>query len=369
MKTLTAYSEKTDVSEAIEEIKNKFGTADLKAVIFFSSSIYPPEETAKLVKDKFPGATVIGCTTAGEIISGKMLKNSIVAMGLSSEMISDISVEVVEDPADTKNIEKAFESFGKYFGKPMSDLEFDEYVGVIIVDGLSNSEEKVMDRIGDLTNVTFIGGSAGDDVKFEKTWVFADGKAYTNAAILAVLKPANGFDIIKTQSFTALDKTMTATKVNEETREVIEFNGKPAAEEYAAQLGVTVEKLPELFMSHPIGIITDDDIFVRSPQQIVDGSVVRFYCNIIEGMELNILKAGDIVSSTKDAVGDKKNELKDISGLINFHCILRTLELEATDRTAEYGAVFGDIPAIGFSTYGEEYIGHINQTSTMLVFR
>lgn len=368
MKALTAYSEKTEINEAVEEIKNTFATNDLKAVVFFSSSCYPPEETGRAMKEKFPGATVIGCTTAGEIISGRMLKNSIVAMGLSSGMISDISFEVVEDPSDTVNIGKAFESFGKHFGKSMSDLEFDEYAGIILADGLSNSEEKVMDRIGDLTNVTFIGGSAGDDLKFEKTWLFADGKAYTNAAILAVLKPANGFDIIKTQSFTALDKKMTATKVNEETREVIEFNGRPAAEEYAAQLGVTVEKLPEMFMNHPVGLVMDDDIFVRSPQQVVGGTV-RFYCNIIEGMELNILESGDIVQSTQEAVEDKLKEMKNVSGLINFHCILRTLELEATGRTGDYGAIFGDIPAIGFSTYGEEYIGHINQTSTMLVFK
>lgn len=368
MKTSTAYSEKTDINNAAEEIRETFSGINPKIVIFFSSSAYPAEDTSRIMKEKFPDAAVIGCSTSGEIISGKMLKNSIVAMAFPEEIIPDIALEIIKNPGDTKNTEKAFESLGRHFGKAMAELEFEDYVGIILADGLSGSEEKVMDKIGDLTNITFIGGSAGDDLKFEKTWVFADGEAYTDAVLLAVIKPANGFEIIKTQSFTALDKNMTATKVDEENRTVIEFNGKPAAAEYAAQLGTDAEKLPELFMKHPLGVITDDDIFVRSPQQIIDGSV-KFYCNIIEGMELSILESDDIVKSTKEDVDSGLSELKDISGLINFHCILRTLELEAKGETEEYAAIFNDIPAIGFSTYGEEYIGHINQTSTMLVFK
>ncbi|UUX91915.1 FIST signal transduction protein [Methanoplanus endosymbiosus] len=368
MKTSTAYSEKPDINDAAEEIRGIFSGINPKMVIFFSSSAYPAEETARAMKEKFPDASVIGCTTSGEIISGKMLRNSIVAMAFPEGMISDIALEIVKNPGDTQNTEKAFESFARHFKKPMSELEFEDYVGIILADGLSNSEEKVMDKIGDLTNITFIGGSAGDDLKFEKTYLFADKEAYTDAVLLAVIKPANGFEIIKTQSFTALDKKMTATKVDEENRTVIEFNGKPAAEEYAAQLGTDAEKLPEYFMKHPLGVITDDDIFVRSPQQIA-GSAVKFYCNIIEGMELNILESDDIVQSTKEDVNARLSELKEISGLINFHCILRTLELESKNQTEEYARIFEGIPAIGFSTYGEEYIGHINQTSTMLVFK
>ena len=57
------------------------------------------------------------------------------------------------------------------------------------------------------------------------------------------------------------------------------------------------------------------------------------------------------------------------SAMINFNCILRTLELQQKWPYQEYGELFPDVPTIGFSSYGEEYIGHINQTATMLVFK
>jgi hypothetical protein len=248
----------------------------------------------------------------------------------------------------------------------MADLDFSRYVGLILIDGLSGAEEKVMDRLGDLTNVIFVGGSAGDDLKFACTHVYANGEAYTDAAVLALLKPAVAFDVIKTQSFRKTGKHLTATEVDEEKREVISFNNKPAAEAYAEALGATVEDAPNHFMSHPVGLVSGDEIFVRSPQQVKDRTIV-FYCNVLKGMDLSLLTSTDIVADTRNAVMAKNGN--GISGIINFHCILRTLELEKDGLTDEYGKVFSGIPTIGFSTYGEEYLGHINQTSTMLVLR
>ncbi len=57
-----------------------------------------------------------------------------------------------------------------------------------------------------------------------------------------------------------------------------------------------------------------------------------------------------------------------VSGIINFHCFLRTLQLKEQNKTAEYGELFSGVPTVGFSTCGEEFIGHMNQTSTMVVF-
>ena len=58
-------------------------------------------------------------------------------------------------------------------------------------------------------------------------------------------------------------------------------------------------------------------------------------------------------------------------GMSVIECVLRELNtyLKHQNATEEYGQVFKDIPTIGFSTYGEEFLGHINQTSAMLLFK
>lgn len=63
-----------------------------------------------------------------------------------------------------------------------------------------------------------------------------------------------------------------------------------------------------------------------------------------------------------------EKQLGSIGAIANFNCILRTLELKNKNQTEKYGQLFSSEPTVGFSTYGEEFVGHINQTATMLVF-
>jgi hypothetical protein len=364
----TAYTIDPNPEKSAVELAKKFSGITPRVIVYFASSRFDPSALAAAMQKQFPAAQLIGCTTAGEIVSGKMLKESIVAMAFDAVALEDFCVGVVEGIKTENRVPEIFAGFESHTGQKMMDLDIHKYVGIILVDGMSVAEERLMEKIGDLTNVTFIGGSAGDDLKFQKTYVFANGKAYTDAAVLALLKPTAGFDVIKTQSFRDLKKILRATRVDEAKRTVIEFNAKPAAEAYAQVLGVTQKAAGDKFMSNPVGLMVDDQPFVRSPQQFQGESMV-FYCNIKQGMELHLLESMDIVKDTRAVLQAKQKELGKISGLINFHCILRTLELEQRKQTEDYGKVFADIPSIGFSTYGEEYLGHINQTATMLVFK
>lgn len=338
-------------------------------VVYFASPKYDPQALAATVAGSFPAAATFGCTTAGELVSGAMTKGAIVAMGFDTDVVSRAEVAFVDGIKEsTDGIARAFTDWEARIGQKMLALDPERWIGLVLVDGLSGAEERVMDRLGDLTNVIFIGGSAGDDVAFKQTFVAGGGRVSSNAAVLALLECPNGFDIIKTQSFHASRQFLVPTKVDKAAREVVEFNGKPAATAYAEALGVKPDLLPGQFMAHPLGLMIGGEPFVRSPQQVV-GDKVRFYCGVDEGMKLAVLESTDIVQDTASALEAALKRHPVVSGLLNFNCILRTLELEANGQTDAYGKVFADVPTVGFSTYGEEYMGHINQTATMVLFR
>lgn len=365
---VATHTDKPAIQDAVAELETRLAGFDPRLVLYFASSRYDQAALAEAIQEAFPGARTFGCSTAGEIVTGKMLKQSISVMAWDATAAGDVAIQVVEDLSGKADVKAAFAGFEQHFGSSMRQLDYRKHVGIVLVDGLSGAEERLMDKIGNLTDVLFIGASAGDDLAFSATHVHADGKAHTNAAVLALLAPGVRFDFIKTQSFCALGKRLVPTKVVAEERAVVEFNGKPAAQAYAEAVGVPVDQVSTLFMRNPVGLMDGDEPFVRSPQQVVDGGTMKFYCNVAEGLELSLLESTDIIKDTREAVERKKRELGGLSAIVNFHCILRTLELEGKGLAEEYGKIFSDVPTVGFSTYGEEFLGHINQTSTMLVF-
>jgi hypothetical protein len=181
------------------------------------------------------------------------------------------------------------------------------------------------------------------------------------------LKLRKKFAILKTQSFDVTEKVLEVTRADEAQRRVIELNGEPASEEYARALGVTAADLPTQFQAHPLGLIAGSEPFVRSPLRI-QGTDVLFYCNVKQGMQLRLLNSRDIVDETAKALESTVAEFGHVEALVNFNCIQRTLELKQKNQGDAYAALFRPFKTAGFSTYGESYIGHINQTSVIVLF-
>ncbi len=362
-----ASSGKATVDQAVNELAGAFDSVNVAMLVYFASTRYDPEEISAKMHAAFPGATVFGCSTAGEIVSGRLLKGSVVAMSFDRESILDVKVEVVHSLRKKANVSEAFRSFERHFGETANEMKPSQYLGIILIDGMCGVEEKVMDAIGDKTNVFFIGGSAADDLRFKKSHVYANGRSYSDAAVLTLLKPAMPFDLVKTQSVREMGPELVVTRANEDKREIIEFNNKPASVAYAEALGVSVHELAACFPSHPLGLVIDGEPYIRSPTQIT-GDSVFFHCSSVEGMPLSLLELTNLIDDTRDALERSKAKLGGISGVIVFNCAHRALELEYKKLIRNYGELFADFPTIGFNSYGEQCIGHMNQTATMIVF-
>jgi len=372
MKTKQLISHETDIKKIAEDLKMQLGDFKTKALLVFSSWFHDHQSLSKELHHEFPGMDVFGCSSYGEYINDKYHKNTTVAMALGDDLLEDIHIEVIEDVHNdlAQKTKNAFLNFEKHYGIPVNKMDHEKFVGMVLIDWCL-IEEKVMEHIGDHTNVIFVGGTSADKdfVDYLEHAVFCNGKAYRDAAVLALMKPKVEFEVIKTESFRVLDKKLTATKVDVPNRQVIEFNNKPAIEAYAEALGVSIDKAEEFYWTNPLGVVVTDHPFVRSPIPGGKNGSIMFCCNILENMDANLLQETEIVDETKLLIDRIKVNHSHLSGLIQFNCSARTIELENRNIIDEYADVFKDIPHLGISCFGESYLAHINQSATLLLFK
>jgi hypothetical protein len=75
-----------------------------------------------------------------------------------------------------------------------------------------------------------------------------------------------------------------------------------------------------------------------------------------------------MIEQTKKIIDELTSKEK-ISGILSFNCAYRLLELNAKNQAQEYAKLFEKVPTVGLNGFGEAFLGHINQTLTMLVFK
>jgi hypothetical protein len=106
--------------------------------------------------------------------------------------------------------------------------------------------------------------------------------------------------------------------------------------------------------------------FIRSIATPVDGGGLRLYLRPALGLRYVIGEAKDIIPETRADVEAKRLEMGGISAIVNVCCILRKLQLARDDAVEAHRQVFAGFPSTGFFSFGEIFIGLVNQTATMV---
>ena len=91
-----AHSTRGSVAEVVRELKDGLSAAEPVLVLFFASPVFDPVALARQMQEAFPGAQTVGCTTAGEITSARMLKRSAVAMAFGPDVVTTVGVQLLE---------------------------------------------------------------------------------------------------------------------------------------------------------------------------------------------------------------------------------------------------------------------------------
>ena len=362
----TAQSCASDARQAVAELHAGIEQEEMSVVVFFCSSNYDRETLAEEMNRQFPGVQVVGCTTAGEIGPLGYRERSLV--GASFPAATCVAVSGHLDHLQQFEIKRGLHLAQALLGQLESAAPAagpDNTFAFLLIDGLSRREEPVAHALQNaLGDISLFGGSAGDDLHLERTWVFHDGAFYSDSAVLLLLSTELPFRIFKTQHFVSESERLVVTAADASRRLVREINCLPAADEYARIVGTTANALdPTRFAARPVVVAIDGTDYVRSIQKAnADGSLT-FYCAIEEGLVLRVVRGVDLLGNLQETFATLRAEIGPLQFVFACDCILRNLEVTQAGLKDEVAQIFRANHAIGFSTYGEQFHGvHVNQT-------
>ncbi|WP_101918724.1 FIST signal transduction protein [Mesorhizobium wenxiniae] len=342
------------------------------ALLFFSQSLVDATALSDALKINAPALAYAGCSTAGEITPRGLEEGQILALLLPSASFSVASTMV--DSLSSSGMDRITGEVGALRRSLQGRVGYERTnttFALCFIDGLSYAEEAVTSAIHwGLDDIPLIGGSAGDDLKFETTRLISNGKVASDCAIIVLITTEIPFHVFKTDNFVPTDEKLVVTASDPEHRTVREFNATNAAEEYAASVGVIPQMLTPLsFASHPVVVKVGGEFYCRSIQKMhADGSL-SFFCAIDDGVVLSIARPKNMVESTRAAFRDVEERLGGIDMILAFDCVLRRLDALNRQVFRDISELYKVNNVIGFGTYGEQYRSmHLNQTFTGIAF-
>jgi len=361
LKSAQASSYTLDAVAAVNEIKAPLmeGNPDASIILFFCSAQYNLEELGKYLKSTFPKQKIIGCTSAGQINQTGFSDAKLTAISISG------GIEACSYLIDLNNIEDDIVRLSQKATERFHESAHAPAFGILNIDGLSMREEIVAAELYKrLPPFPFVGGSAGDDNKLEKTFVYYDGKFLNNHAVFSIFETRLPHAILKIEHYRPTADRLVVTESNPDKRIIHELNGEPAVEVYARTLGKSLDELDDnAFIVNPFLFGLGNQQFVRDIKQVNEGGSLSMFCAIETGMVLTLGKPRNIIQSSQEAFQKVKEKVGDPALIIGFDCLHRKLGFKMSGLLKEAGEVYQKNNVFGFSTYGEQYNGiHINQT-------
>ena len=328
-----------------------FRDADL-VLVFADTAYFQTSACYQSLKDKFPDAHIVGCSSSGSVLNNTISDDDVVATAIRFDQGKvRLATADVAAGADIRLLA----------AKLMEELKSNDLKHVLVFsDGLLvNGSDLATGLNGYGFPVT--GGLAGDGTRFGKTWVMADAPARTGCVAAIGLY---GDMAIKSGCFAGWQEFGAERTVTKSTGNVVtEIDGQPALALYKKYLGDLADKLPSSGLRFPLSVRADkqDDKPIIRTLLAVDEAAqsLTFAGDVPQGYLCKLMKTNldDLIENAGMAATMAKPQQANAVGLcLVVSCVGRRLVLgqlteEELDIVQEKLGIKTTIT--GFYSYGE----------------
>jgi hypothetical protein len=344
-------------------------------VLYFAAPEAPAAETLRALKEQYPSARILGCTTGGEIAGADVADGSVsvVAVQLRAATVRGASV-------DTQPSATSFD-VGLRLGEALTG---DGLRAVFVLsDGTRvNGTELVLGLrrvLGD--DVSISGGLAGDGARFGATRVGLDEEpAAGRVAAIALYGESLLVGHGTAGGWVPFGPERVVTRSNGNV--LLELDHRPALDLYKSYLGEEAERLPASALLYPLIVRreTSAEPIVRTIVGVDEATrAMTFAGDVPEGAIVQLMRASldELVDGAAAAATQARRAGPEDGLAVLVSCIGRKLLMG--QRTADEVEAVADVlgaafEIVGFYSYGEispaagGFSDLHNQTMTITTF-
>ncbi|MBI5699465.1 FIST C-terminal domain-containing protein [Candidatus Saganbacteria bacterium] len=336
------------------------GRGDL--TLCFSSVAYDQEKLLAALRKCCDAPLFIGCSDAGGIVTEGPIKQGVCILRLMADNIK-FTIGVGE------NIAGDARRAGMDMAKMIKGKDNGIKLLIMLADGLAGNGADIVRGILDVMGDKFpvVGGAAGDDFLFKKTYEYFNGKVLSGAAVGVGLSGDFSFGIGVRHGWMPIGSPLKVTRSKGNV--LYELDDRPAIKIYEEYFGeemarkVREEPLARMAITYPLGMKTEesDEYLIRDPITVDENGAITCAAEIPEGAEIRLMIGGkdEAISAARAAAAQAVEQMKGkpVRAALVFNCIARE-KLFGKDAVKEIEVireVIGrEVPLIGFYTYGEQ---------------
>ncbi len=367
------YGAKEACRDVANEILANVKCDEIELLLFHTSTLFDLDTVAKEISARFPHVNIVGCTSAGEfnkngygtekLLAVAFLKNEFSIATALVPNLGEVNFDEAHDIAS--GLRRALQGRERRY-------DTEQHFVISVLDGLTRHEEHFLETFATaFGNIPHLGGSAGDDLKLEATYVFYNGEFHRDAAVLLLVGTGKPFTVFSIDHINSPVSKLVVTHADPESRTVYEINGEPAAQYYASLLGMKAEDLtPDVFSMFPLAVMVGGKYFIRSIQKVdLATNAITFYCAVDIGIILTFVQLGDCIEALESKLDKLRAQLGEPEFVYACYCFLRRLEIQQGENDHEIRRLQQRYNVAGFNAYGEHiHSVHLNQTFTGVYF-